>query len=167
MFWFIVFVVCSGLYIFFSIAKKKQWEWTKPKPKEKSETKYPMPRTYSTINWVVDSIDADLYMKAYRDCLDEDDTYNLPAKELKEYYEGERIYKYYPVELPLKMDGHDVYSYRKEDQWEKIGRVKRNADLNGKLVLNLYPNIYKRVREDGIEKDSGDSYFGVEMTRTE
>ena len=117
------------------------------------------------INWFSESIDADRFMNAYRGELEENDEYLLPAKELKEYHEGEKVYKYLPLKLPMKMEEGEVYSYIDEDEWIKIGKLKKNADLDGELTLYLYPNTYKYVTEDSVEKESGDNYFGVEVKK--
>lgn len=130
-----------------------------------SSKQKPIVKTVSTTNWVIDCDCADKYFKYYRDELEENSDYLLSAKELKEDFEGEKVYKYYPLEVPLQMDGLNVYS-KTDGEWEKIGRLKKTATIDGKLTLNLYPNIYKYVREDGIEKESEDHYFGVESTKT-
>lgn len=159
MFWFIVFIICSVLFVVsVSIQLKERKRF-----KEIENA----PRTIHRNNWLLDSIDATKYMQAYRDKLIENDDYALPAKQLKEDFAGEKVYKYQPVELPLKMEDLDVYSYIEKDEWEKLGRLRKDANLNGTLKLYLYPNTYKYVTEDGIEKDQEDDYFGVEVTRTE
>lgn len=159
MFWFIVFIIGSTLFIISLTIQLKE--------RKRLQEIENMPKTIRKSNWLLDSIDAGKYMKAYRDRLVENDDYVLPAKELKEDFAGEKVYKYMPIELPLKLDGLDVYSYVEKDEWEKIGRLRKNADLDGVQTLYLYPNTYKYVTEDGIEKDQEDDYFGVVTTRTE
>ena len=53
-----------------------------------------------------------------------------------------------------------------EDKWYKVGRLKKTADLDGELTLYLYPNEYKYVTEDSVEKDKGSHYFGIEVKKT-
>ena len=137
----------------------------KPSKKKAVEPKQDY-RIERSINWVVDSDNVEKFVRYYRDELQENEDYFLPNKDiLEDFMEGEKIYKYEPLELPLKMEGKDVYSYIDEDQWIKIGRLKKNADLDGKLTLYLYVNTYKRVNDDSVGKDSGDSYFGVECMK--
>lgn len=125
----------------------------------------PRVRTITETYWLVDTQHADEFFKAYEEDLVENDDYDLSAKELKEDYEGEKVYRFEPLELPVRMENIDVYSCI-EDKWMKIGRVKKTADLNGKITLYLYPNIYKKVWKDEIEKVSDDSYFGIDVTKT-
>lgn len=124
----------------------------------------PRVRTITETYWLVDTQHADEFFKAYEEDLVENDDYDLSAKELKEDYEGEKVYRFEPLELPVRMENRDVYSCI-EDKWMKIGRVKKTADLNGKITLYLYPNIYKKVWKDEIEKVSDDSYFGIDVTK--
>lgn len=124
----------------------------------------PRVRTITETYWLVDTQNADEFFKAYEEDLVENDDYDLSAKELKEDYEGEKVYRFEPLELPVRMENRDVYSCI-EDKWMKIGRVKKTADLNGKITLYLYPNIYKKVWKDEIEKVSDDSYFGIDVTK--
>lgn len=42
----------------------------------------------------------------------------------------------------------------------------KTADLDGRLTLYLYPNEYKYVTEDSVEKDKGCHYFGIEVEKT-
>ena len=124
----------------------------------------PRVRTITETYWLVDTQHANEFFKAYEEDLVENDDYDLSAKELKEDYEGEKVYRFEPLELPVRMENRDVYSCI-EDKWMKIGRVKKTADLNGKITLYLYPNIYKKVWKDEIEKVSDDSYFGIDVTK--
>lgn len=124
-----------------------------------------IPRYETKVYWVVDCNCAEKYIKYYRDELEENGDYNLSAKELKENFCDEKVYKFEPLELPLKMEGLDVYSYRENEEWEKIGRLKKTSDINGELKLCLYPNIFKYVTEEGVSKETDDSYFGVTVRR--
>lgn len=133
-------------------------------PFKKKEEPRVRVRTITETYWLVDTQHADEFFKAYEEDLVENDDYDLSAKELKEDYEGEKVYRFEPLELPVRMENRDVYSCI-EDKWMKIGRVKKTADLNGKITLYLYPNIYKKVWKDEIEKVSDDSYFGIDVTK--
>lgn len=124
----------------------------------------PRVRTITETYWLVDTQNADEFFKAYEEDFVENDDYDLSAKELKEDHEGEKVYRFEPLELPVRMENRDVYSCI-EDKWMKIGRVKKTADLNGKITLYLYPSIYKKVWKDEIEKVSDDSYFGIDVTK--
>lgn len=134
--------------------KKEQVE--EEKPKHRIETHYV---------WLVDSQNVARFEKAYKQFYEENSDYFLPARELKDYYSYEKVYKFEPYELPLKMEKLDVYSYIEEGEWLKIGRVKKTADIEGRLKLYIFPNIYKYVTEDSVEKESDDSYFGLEVTQ--
>lgn len=156
---FILPVVVIAALIIFAVKKLKK---EKPKADVKEVSYKDMPE--SVYHWVIDTQNADKFLKAYKQDLEENDDYYLSAKELREDYEGEKVYKYEPLELPLKLEGKDVYSYIDEGEWIKVGRLKKNADIDGKLTLRLFPNTYKYVG-DTIEKETEDSYFGIEVKR--
>lgn len=160
---FILPVVIVGFIIFKVVKNNKQ----KKAEAERIEKVASMPRYRTETNtyWVVDCDCAEKYLRFYRDELEENDDYNLSAKELKEDFCDEKVYKFEPLELPLKMEGLDVYSYRDKEEWEKIGRLKKTSDINGELELYLYPNIFKYVTEEGVSKETDDSYFGVTVTK--
>lgn len=113
--------------------------------------------------WIVDEENVEKFYKAFKKDFEENDEYYRSAKELKEDYSDEKVYKYEPYELPLKMENKDVYSYIEDGEWVKIGRVKKTADIDGKLKLYLFPNTYKYVTEDSVEKETDDSYFGLKV----
>ncbi len=158
---FIIPVVAVVALIVYLVKKSKAKKETERLEKERILAA--MPRYSTETYWVVDCDCADKYLKYYKDELEENDEYNLSAKELKEDYMDEKVYKYEPLELPLRMEGLDVYSQR--DEWEKIGRLKKTSDLEGELTLKLYPNTYKYVSEDGIERETDESYFGVTVRK--
>ena len=112
------------------------------------------PKIKSIYHWVIDTENADKFEKAYKHDFIENDDYHLSAKELKEDYCNEKVYQYEPMILPLKLDGLDVYSYIDKDEWIKVGRLKKNADIDGKLILRLFPNTYKYVTENSVEKEN-------------
>jgi len=161
----LIFILPAAVvgFIIFKVVKKPKGEKKEMPQVEPSAPRY---RTETNTYWVVDCDCAEKYIKYYRDELEENDDYNLSAKELKEDFCDEKVYKFEPLELPLKMEGLDVYSYRDNEEWEKIGRLKKTSDINGELELYLYPNIFKYVTEDSVEKEKGDDYFGIEVTKT-
>lgn len=134
--------------------------------RKKEEDNTPTVHTIINDYWLVDTENENKILKFYKEELDENDDYRLPAKELKEDFEGEKVYKYEPYELPLRMEGREVYS-KTDGDWIRIGRLKKTADISeGDLKLYLYPNEYKYVTEDGIDKEKDDPYFGIECRKT-
>ena len=133
--------------------------------KKKKEEPKPLVRTITEINYLADTENADKIYKLIKDDLEENPEYSNSAKELREYYDHEKVWKYYPYELAFKIEGKEVFA-EVNDTWYRVGRLKRNADLDGLQVLFLYPNEYKYVTEDSIEREKGDHYFGIEVTKT-
>lgn len=142
----------------FNLFKKKE----KPKPIEPVK---PKTRTILNVYYLADTENEKRVRKYYNQDLEENDEYFQSAKELKEYYDHEKVWKYEPVEIPFKLEGRDVYT-EIEDEWFKIGRLKKAADIDGKLTCYFYVNEYKYVTEDSVEKEKGDDYFGVEVKKT-
>lgn len=132
--------------------------------KKKKEAPKPTKRIVREVNYLVDKENVDRVRKYYADEIEENDEYFESAKELREMYDHEKVWKYLPCEVPFKFEGKDVYT-QIEDDWVKIGRVKKTADLDGELTCYLYVNEYKYVTEDSIEKDKGDDYFGIEVKK--
>lgn len=130
---------------------------------KKKETK-PKTRTVTNIYYLVDTENAERVRKYYRQDLEENDEYFQSAKELKEYYDHEKVWKYEPFEIPFKLEGRDVYT-NIEDEWFKIGRLKKTADIEGKLTCYYYVNEYKYVTEDSVEKEKDEDYFGIEVKK--
>lgn len=153
-------IVIAGVTVLIvkKLNKRKIEKLMQTKPKTKLESYYV---------WIMGGQEsADRFENAYKKFYDENDEYFLSDKELKEGYDyGDKVYKFEPYELPLKMVNWDVYSYIEEGEWEKIGRIKSTADIDGKLKLFIFPNIYKYVTENHVEKESDDSYFGIEVSR--
>lgn len=133
--------------------------------KKKKEEPKPLVRTITEINYLADTENADKIYKLIKDDLNENDEYTESAKYLKENYDHEKVYKYEPYELPFEIKGKQVFA-EVNGEWYKVGRLKRNADLDGLQVLFLYVNEYKYVTEDSIEREKGDHYFGIEVTKT-
>ena len=125
----------------------------------------PRRRVITEVNYLVDTENADKIYKLIKDDLSENDEYNESAKYLKENYDHEKVYKYFPYELAFKIEGNEVFA-EANGEWYRVGRLKKNADLNGNHVLCFYANEYKYVTEDYIDREKGDHYFGIEVTKT-
>lgn len=131
----------------------------------KRKKEEPRKAVITEVNYLVDTENADKIYKLIKDDLNENDEYNESAKYLKENYDHEKVYKYEPYELPFKIENKYVFA-QVGDKWYKVGRLKKTADLDGRLTLYLYPNEYKYVTEDSVEKDKGSHYFGIEVEKT-
>lgn len=130
--------------------------WFKKKPDPKPESK-----TIPVLKIVYPDAqeNADRFFRFYKDDLYENDDFNLSARELKELYYREKVYKYDRFELSYKIEDGVVYSML--DDWVKVGTIKRNIPDGSSFYL--FPNIYKYVSADSVEKESGDHYFGFEI----
>ena len=101
---------------------------------------------------------ADEFFKGYKWMLDRD-----PKYKTKDLIEQIDYYKFYPVVLPHKFEGNDVYSFIERNKWLKVGTLdshKREVVQAQKRKLKLYPNIYKVKRNGEIEEHEGFKYFG-------
>lgn len=123
-------------------------------------------RTITHINYLADTENADRFHRYHQTDLEESEEYHRSAKDLKEDYDSEKVWRYEPYELPFKLEDREVYA-KLEDEWIRVGRLKKDVDLNGTLKLYLYINEYKYVTEEGIDRETGDDYFGIECRRTE
>lgn len=154
-----VIVIAKGI-------KKAKKE--KPVPKAAiTEPVEPRKITYDEYLWLQDTEDVgNKFFQAYKDDLEENDDYHMTKKEiLEEYYDGDKIYKYEPFLLPFKVEDGKVYSYIKEDEWIYVGSLKKRDiakyERSKRTELYLMPNYFKKVYDDSVETDSGDSYFGL------
>lgn len=168
-FWIAIVVMIlsafSMLYTKITGNKPNQPKTTESKAEQPKTNEKPKTRTTMNIYYLVDTENAERVRKYYNQDLEEDDEYFQSAKELKESYDHEKVWKYEPVEIPFKLEGRDVYT-EIEDEWFKIGRLKKTADIDGKLTCYFYVNEYKYVTEDSVEKEKGDDYFGIEVIKT-
>lgn len=152
----LVMLIANG--VTYLLSKRK----TKPKARPSNEPRYSIT---TDLYYLADTENADRIFKYYREDLEENDEYNRSAKELKEDYDHEKVWKYEPLELPFKLEGREVYT-ELDGEWVKVGRLKKTADIEGgELKLYLYPNEYKYVTEDEIEKEKGEHYFGIECRK--
>lgn len=140
----------------FNLFKKK--EAPKPKPIEPVK---PKPVTNTGMIYPSDQQYAEEFFNAYKKDLNKTDWYTLTAKELKEDFEGEKVYKYYPYKLDYELRGCDVYAPLKKEM-VKIGTV---TEEQAKIIqkdygsLRFFANIYKEVY-DTVEIIEDDPLFG-------
>ena len=137
--------------------KQTQPDLTENKPKEK---KY----HYEYRNaFLKEQEHETAFFRFYREDFSENEDYFLTKKELIEDHDGERIYRFYPLQIPFKLEGTDVYSYTKEEEWRKIGTITKNeAKLinNNTSWLQIYGGSYKEVDFDEVITETRDPFFG-------
>ena len=133
--------------------------------KKKVEAPKPLFSITTDLFYLVDTENADKVFRFYKEDLSENEEYFRSAKELKEDYDHEKVWKYEPLEIPFRLEGREAFA-QLDDEWVKVGRLKKTADIEGgELKLYLYPNEYKYVTEDYIDKEKGDHYFGIECRK--
>lgn len=171
---FICFIAYPIFLLIGSFLKKKQikpdfstntWVSTKPIVED------PKPKTIQEYLWLMDTEDiGNKFFRAYKEDLDENDDYHMTKKEiLDEYYYGDKIYKYEPFSLPFKVEDRKVFSQLEDGEWTFVGNIKKRDiekyEKSIKSELYLMPNYFKKVIDvETVEADSGDSYFGLEVT---
>lgn len=168
----IVMFVSLGSFIYSKVSGKtpeQMREETKQRQAKTTEIKAEQPKStkkyeyeYRTV-WLKEQEHEEAFFRFYRSDFYENDDYSLPKKELMEDHEGERIYKLYPLQIPFKLEGTDVYSYTKEEEWRKVGVItEREAKLinNNTSWLQLYGGSYKQIYDDEVETDTRDPFFG-------
>ena len=97
----------------------------------------------------------DDFIKKYDEQFVENDDYRFKQARMKDEHYGEKVYRYSPAYLPVKVEGHDVYS--KLDDWVKVGEIEE--EINGKPSLLLYINEYKDVKNIEVRKVKGDPFY--------
>lgn len=140
----------------FNLFKKKETPKSKP-----TEPVKPKPVTNTGMIYPSDQQHAEEFLDAYKKDLNKTDWYTLTAKELKEDFEGEKVYKYYPYKLDYELRGCDVYAPLKKEM-VKIGTVtEEQAEIIQKEYgsLRFFANIYKEVY-DTVEIIEDDPLFG-------
>lgn len=159
MIWTIIAIVLTVLAIVsITVQKKEKKEMERRKPTHRTE--------YETL-YLFDSDMEEKFFDFYKNELDENADYDLTAKELKEDYMDEKVWRYYPYQLPFRTEGDVVYSQLNEE-WVRIGKIKsKDVDKleEGEVSLHLYPKIYKYVTEDGIQRESGRPYFALTVKK--
>lgn len=149
-------VLLSVSVIGFIARKRKHKEAETPLPVREhiiTETAYP-----------VDQENAERFFSFYKEDFDENDEYDLPAKELKEDYEGEKVYRYDPYQLDYKIEEGQIFA-KLDDEWIHVARLKKTQSIPEDALFFLYPNVYKYVTEDEISKETGDPFFGFEYKK--
>ena len=168
-FWVIMAYLCFLAYSVISKVLKPKTKTapirTEPKVEEPAR-----PKTIQEYLWLMDTEDiGNKFFRAYKEDLEETDEYHMTKKEiLDEYFDGDKIYKYEPFSLPFKVEDGKVYSYIEDEKWMYVGSIKKREiakyEQSKKTELYLMPNYFKKVNDETVEADSGDSYFGLEVT---
>lgn len=142
----------------FNLFKKKE----EPKPTVQAEPKKPKPISNSGMIYLAEQEHEEEFFETYKKNFNATDWYKLTKKELKEDFEGEKVYKYYPYTLDYEIVGNDVFAPLKGTNVkigtltdEQIEIVKADGG-----VLNLYQNIYKEVYDD-VEIIEDEPFFGI------
>lgn len=155
--------VAAVIALVYFIRKKKAVE-VKPKnePKEEpKEEKKPEPITFTGMIYLTDEEHEDDFFDAYKKDFNTTDDYKLTKAELKENFECDKVYKYYPYKLDYEIVGNDVLAPLKGEM-VKIGSLTdEQVEIINKDggVLSLYQNIYKEVF-DTVEIVEDDPFFG-------
>ena len=131
----------------------------------KKRTSLPKKRyDYKTI-YLKDTENENKFYKTLKGDLDENPEYDLSTSELRQGYIGEKVFRYYPYNLDMKIEGNEVYGCL-NGEWLRVGTLKRGTKkLAQEGTLALYPMIYKMVFDDEIRKVSGDPYFAIEVKK--
>lgn len=163
---FLCLLVLVALPLFFFVKKLNK----KQAAKVSAPIEPTGPRTIQEYLWLMDTEDiGNKFYRAYKEDLEENDDYHMTKKEiLDEYYLGDKIYKYEPFSLPFKVEDRKVFSQLEDGEWTFVGNIKkRDIEKYEKSIrteLYLMPNYFKKVNDETVEADSGDSYFGLEVT---
>ena len=120
-------------------------------------------RTRVYYEWLKDQQNARYFCNYLNQYFEENEEYYRSARPLKRDYFNEKVYRYMPYRIPLKIKENAVYSYVKEGEWLKVGKLREDAQINGIQKLFLFPNVYKYVTEDSVQKESDEPYFGLEI----
>ena len=128
------------------------------KPKETKQT--PTKRYIEYTVYPVDQVNADKFFSFYKQDLDENEEYDWSNKELLEDSYDDKVYRYDPFKLNYKVEDGNVYA-EMDGEYILTGRLKK-TDLDRIDGGNyfLYPNIYKKINDESVVKESGDHYFG-------
>ena len=136
------------------------------KPTQEPQAK-PKRKSYRTVMIYPDDQErAEDFMRYYKP--NKTDWYSLSKKELIEDHNGERVYKYYPENIPHKFEGTEVLSEMK-GEWYRIGTITEDEKeeiikYNGTLVL--FGGTYKEVYDD-VEIIEDDPFFGFKVRKLE
>jgi hypothetical protein len=130
------------------------------KQKAESTPKTPTKRYIEYTVYPVDQVNADKFFSFYKQDLDENEEYDWSNKELLEDSYDDKVYRYDPFKLNYKVEDGNVYA-EMDGEYILTGRLKK-TDLDRIDGGNyfLYPNIYKKINDESVVKESGDHYFG-------
>jgi len=151
MFWIILAILASCLTAIIFIVLKKD--------RKRLEERNNLPRFKTVEIPVLNPQHIDEFIKKYDEQFIENDDYRFKQARMKEEHYGEKVYRYAPAYLPVKIEGHDVYSMLGD--WVKVGEIEE--DINGKPSLLLFINEYKDVRNIGFEKVKGDPFYVLKV----
>ena len=128
------------------------------KPKETKQA--PTKRYIEYTVYPVDQVNSDKFFSFYKQDLDENEEYDWSNKELLEDSYDDKVYRYDPFKLNYKIEDGNVYA-EMDGEYILTGRLKK-TDLDRIDGGNyfLYPNIYKKINDESVVKESGDHYFG-------
>lgn len=157
MFLLIFAFLCFALAVFGFIGMKK-------KQKKSQAPHVPQKRIITEFVYLKDIENADRFFRGLKDELAENDEYDRPARELKEDYDHEKVYRYIPECLDYRIEDRQVYAMLDGAEYH-VGRIKKGAEVPPGSVLCFYPNVYKYVTEDDVSEESGDHYFGFEIKK--
>lgn len=129
-----------------------EWSWHRAKPK---------PFTTKEVS-ILNPQHIEELMEKYDDQFVENEEYRYKEPRLKEEFYGERVYRYMPAYLPVKIEGKDVYS--KLGDWIKIGEI--NEEIDGEPSLLIRINEYKDVKNLEIKKVKEDPSYVLKVTKT-
>lgn len=151
MFWIILAILASCLTAIIFIVLKKD--------RKRLEERNNLPRFKTVEIPVLNPQHMDEFIKKYDEQFIENDDYRFKQARMKDEHYGEKVYRYSPAYLPVKVEGHDVYSMLGD--WVKVGEIEE--DINGKPSLLLYINEYKDVKNIGFEKVKGDPFYVLKV----
>lgn len=151
MFWIILAILASCLTAIIFIVLKKD--------RKRLEERNNLPRFKTVEIPVLNPQHIDEFIKKYDEQFIENDDYRFKQARMKDEHYGEKVYRYSPAYLPVKVEGHDVYSMLGD--WVKVGEIEE--EINGKPSLLLFINEYKDVRNIGFEKVKGDPFYVLKV----
>lgn len=154
MFWIILAIFASCLTAIIFIVLKKD--------RKRLEERNNLPRFKTVEIPVLNPQHIDEFIKKYDEQFIENDDYRFKQARMKEEHYGEKVYRYSPAYLPVKVEGHDVYSTLGD--WVKVGEVEQ--EIEGDPTLLLFINEYKDVRNIGFEKVKGDPFYLLKVRVT-
>lgn len=122
----------------------------------------------TTKHYILENQDPELvkeFIQAYDEQILIREEYNYRTKRLTDEFYGEKVDRYRPAYLPMRIDGKDVYSYTVKNSWKKVGEF--DGELLDKTDLLLNMNQYKEVKNVKIDKVKGEPYFEIVTSRSE